>query len=177
MSFKLICHPDTPATAELSISVDVVRARPDTLYLRYIVDGDLDRVVLPPMKAGARTDGLWQSTCFEAFLRVPEQAGYVELNFAPSSDWAAYRFDDYRDGMRDAEAGVEVGRYGGIIQVLVDLSTQPDLHGSDWALGLTAVIEEKDGTKSYWALKHADGSPDFHAGDCFALTVPAPEAS
>ncbi len=42
-------------------------------------------------------------------------------------------------------------------------------------LGLSAVIEETDGTKSYWALAHpAEGPPDFHHPDCFALTLPAP---
>jgi len=40
-------------------------------------------------------------------------------------------------------------------------------------LGLSAVIEEIDGTKSYWALAHPPGKPDFHHPDCFALTLPA----
>jgi hypothetical protein len=29
--------------------------------------------------------------------------GYYELNFAPSTQWAAYRFDGYRSGMAAAE--------------------------------------------------------------------------
>lgn len=29
-------------------------------------------------------------------------------------------------------------------------------------LGLSAVIEEKGGALSYWALRHAPGRPDFH---------------
>ena len=44
-------------------------------------------------------------------------------------------------------------------------------------IGLSAVLEEKDGTKSYWALRHPPGKPDFHHPDCFALELPAPEAS
>jgi len=44
-----------------------------------------------------------------------------------------------------------------------------------WSVGLSAVIEEIDGTKSYWALRHPPGPPDFHHPDCFALTLPAPE--
>ena len=43
------------------------------------------------------------------------------------------------------------------------------------AAGLSAVIEEKDGTKSYWALAHGGGAPDFHAPACFALPLAAPE--
>ncbi len=44
----------------------------------------------------------------------------------------------------------------------------------DWKLALSAVIEETDGTKSYWALRHPPGAPDFHHPDCFALTLEAP---
>lgn len=44
-------------------------------------------------------------------------------------------------------------------------------------IALSAVIEEKDGTKSYWALRHPPGKPDFHHPDCFALTLEAPEAA
>ena len=41
-------------------------------------------------------------------------------------------------------------------------------------MGLCAVIEEKDGTKSYWALAHPPGDkPDFHDPACFALELPA----
>ena len=45
-------------------------------------------------------DGLWQHTCFEAFVGLGDGPAYLELNFSASGDWAAYRFDDYRQGMR-----------------------------------------------------------------------------
>jgi hypothetical protein len=40
-----------------------------------------------------------------------------------------------------------------------------------WRLGLSAVLEEADGGKSYWALTHPHGKPDFHHADCFALEL------
>lgn len=40
-------------------------------------------------------------------------------------------------------------------------------------VGLSAVIEERRGAKSYWALAHPAGKPDFHHSDCFALELPA----
>lgn len=49
--------------------------------------------------------------------------------------------------------------------------------GRGWRLGVSAVIEEVDDTKSYWALAHAPGPPDFHNRDCFIATLPAPERS
>ncbi|MFC7497623.1 hypothetical protein ACFQRC_00110 [Enterovirga sp. GCM10030262] len=42
-----------------------------------------------------------------------------------------------------------------------------------WQLGLSAVIEETNGRKSYWALAHPPGDPDFHHEDCFALELAA----
>ncbi len=38
-------------------------------------------------------------------------------------------------------------------------------------LALSAVIEQRDGGLSYWALRHAPGQPDFHHPDGFALTL------
>jgi hypothetical protein len=38
-------------------------------------------------------------------------------------------------------------------------------------LGLSAVIEDDNGSLSYWALKHPSGKPDFHHPDAFALEI------
>ena len=57
-----------------------------------------------------------------------------------------------------------------LVEVEQPLSDLPD---EPFDLGLTAVIEEVDGTKSYWALAHAPGPPDFHNRDCWIATVPA----
>ncbi len=38
-----------------------------------------------------------------------------------------------------------------------------------WRLGLAAVVEETNGTITYWALTHPSGKPDFHHIDGFAL--------
>ena len=43
---------------------------------------------------------------------------------------------------------------------------------ASWRLGLSAVIEDTSGGKSYWALAHPPGKPDFHHADCFALELP-----
>jgi hypothetical protein len=49
----------------------------------------------------------------------------------------------------------------------------PAWKDAPWRLGLSAVIEETSGRKSYWALAHPLGHPDFHHADCFALQIPA----
>ena len=40
-------------------------------------------------------------------------------------------------------------------------------------LGVSAVIEETNGRKSYWALAHPPGKADFHHDDGFVLQLPA----
>jgi hypothetical protein len=40
------------------------------------------------------------------------------------------------------------------------------------SMSLTAVIEEQNGTKSYWALAHPPGDPNFHHPACFMATLP-----
>jgi hypothetical protein len=45
-----------------------------------------------------------------------------------------------------------------------DLASLPWLAGADrWRVGLTAVVEARDGSLSYWALAHPPGKPDFHS--------------
>jgi hypothetical protein len=55
------------------------------------------------------------------------------------------------------------------LQAALDLSGLPRV--ATWRLGLAAVIEETSGRKSYWALGHPPGQPDFHHSDCFACEI------
>ena len=98
---SLVHHPGTPSTAIDRIEVDIARLGDVALSLVYRVFGDLDRLELPEPAPMGRADGLWRHTCFEAFVRGPD-SDYLELNFAPSLQWAAYRFTGYREGMRPA---------------------------------------------------------------------------
>ena len=36
-------------------------------------------------------------------------------------------------------------------------------------VGLSAVVESREGGLSWWALRHAPGRPDVHHPDAFAL--------
>ena len=76
--FPLVCHPDTPAGAVESITVHTERTG-QRLWLRYHVECELNALVLPGPAAPARCEGLWQSTCFEAFLRDERYATSLAL--------------------------------------------------------------------------------------------------
>ncbi|VXC93295.1 DOMON-like domain-containing protein [Sphingomonas sp. AX6] len=165
-------HSETLPVAAMSLSVSAIRTL-NLMTLGYRIDGDAGAIVFPKLATGERRDGLWQTTCFEVFIQPAGVIGYHEFNFSPSTDWASYSFDAHRAGMRDAPGVPMIERTADGMNVTVDLSAYPDLADVDWHVGLTTVIEEKDGTKSYWALKHPEGAPDFHDATCFALELPA----
>jgi hypothetical protein len=169
-------HPGSRGVAATHIEVEVAPSRAGSLVLRYFVTGKISDLRIPPVTAAARTDDLWLHTCFEAFVRTSPDAGYYELNFAPSTEWAAYWFSGYRTGMGIAtEVGAprietQSGRECYTLQVSLELDRLARLRrDANWRLGLSAVIEETSGRKSYWALAHPPGKPDFHHSDCFAL--------
>jgi len=174
----LICHPDTPSSDVASVSVELLSGSRHTLTLRYGVQ-PAGRLHLPEHHGGP-TDGLWRSTCFELFVQIVGDVGYREFNFAPTNGWAAYAFSDYRSGMEpirldrhptvldDSRSPGYPSKYQ--FDVTVDRESWP--RGTA-RIGLSAVIEEVGGTKSYWALRHPPGAPDFHHPDCFALELPA----
>ncbi len=176
----LACHPACERGAVTRLDVRVRRG-PDGLTLRFRLAGRLDRLVIPEAAAPERRDGLWRHTCFEAFVRVPGEARYAEFNVSPSGDWAAYRFDGYREGMRDlelaGEPAAEIRRGDARLGVALRLVQLPGPWGRAHALrvGVGAVVEEAGGNLAYWALAHPPGVPDFHHAAGFALEVRAAE--
>lgn len=176
MLVKLSVHERTPPGAPIAVECDVHRDG-DALVVRFILHDPEGAVSIERWRGGDRTDGLWRTTCFEAFARPAGAAGYIEVNVAPSGDWATYRFDAYREGMRDAEVEPTIDRDAASLSMRLDCGATDAFAGADWDVALSAVIEEKDGTKSYWALAHPAGAPDFHHRDCFALQLAAPEAA
>src|SRR5262249_27711317 len=142
------------------------------------------RLAIPGPAAPERTDELWRHTCFEAFLRPEPPDGaadaYAELNVAPSTQWAAYVFTGYREGMAPAPivaSAIELTQdaAGLVLAVRLNLAGL-SLPAGPCRLALSAVIEETTGAKSYWALAHPPGRPDFHHRSSFACALPAEEA-
>jgi hypothetical protein len=173
MRLALKLHPDSTSSAANSVEVEVARARDGAFALSYVVTGKISGLRLPPVVASTRADELWRHTCFEAFLSIPPDTGYYEFNFSPSTQWAAYRFSGYRSGMQVAseidERNIETSSSprSFTLRTALDLDRANVPRSTRWRLGLSAVIEETNGNKSYWALAHAPGKPDFHCADCF----------
>ncbi len=171
MRRALRLHPKDRRDAVSRIAVEVTRPMPGSLALRYILTGRMAEIVVPPPAEPLRTDELWKHTCFELFVAAGGD-GYDEFNFAPSTAWAAYRFDGYRLNRRPTAAApqIAVESADARLELVVALALP---RAAKLRLGLSAVIEEKGGRFSYWALNHPPGNPDFHHPDCFALELGA----
>ena len=174
-TIRLVPHPGSPHP-NIDVRVEIAR-EPGLLRVWFVVTGDLAVLRMPAAEKPARYDGLWNYTCFEVFLRGAAGESYCEFNVAPSRRWAAYQFDSYRQGMaylREPEP-ISVSTQAShsvTVSVEIDLNELP--MSPPLRLGLCAVIEDLKGGKSYWALRHPQGQPDFHHPDCFAIQLPAP---
>ena len=154
-----------------------VRVEQGTLTASFVLEGDLSRIRVPPSGAPRVGDRLWHHTCFELFVGATHSAAYHELNFSPSREWAAYAFRGYRDGGPVADAALAPGiavRAGADLRLDASVALERLSTGYGNAalrIGVSAVVEETNGTISYWALRHPPGNPDFHHADAFALVL------
>lgn len=177
MQLNLVPHPQTPPADpafKLWANVDHAGALGvvATTNIWFGISAPSTRFVIPETSDPDRADDLWQTTCFEAFLKNPEGDDYREWNFGPSGKWAAYDFTSQREGRTNPDVAAPYIRIEDNLTwwaVGATIAVDADIR---WALGLSAVLEEKDGTKSYWALAHPPGDkPDFHDPLCFAAQL------
>jgi hypothetical protein len=145
-----------------------------SLRFEYRLQGELAQLAIPRRTPPRRVDRLWEHTCFEAFVAPAGSARYFELNFSPATEWAAYAFDGYRQGMRPLAFAQA--------PAIVTAATDDELHVTaavelagfadapwPWRIGLAAVVEDLAGGRAYFALGHPRTQPDFH--DAAAFTV------
>lgn len=174
----LIHHPDTADAATKSWYIGVkAQYQNGNLTLRYEVQANINKLAIPEQKPTSEADGLWQHTCFEAFIAIVEEPPYHEFNFSPSGQWAAYAFNDYR-ARKPWQAQPTPAIHFVLtddLMVLTAIINEANLpynpHHQPFRLGLSAVLENKAGELSYWALFHPSGKPDFHHRSGFTLSI------
>ena len=175
-SVSLVCHEATPARQVRTIVVRVSR-RSDRIGISFRLEGELSRLRIPLPGPHHRVDGLWRHTCFETFVAVDGTSAYREFNFAPSGQWAAYAFRDYRSSVPlvlEEDPEIALRATADCLEldtVLPRVSWPTPTANEKVRLGLSAVVEDESGALSYWALNHPAGKADFHHRDCFALEL------
>ena len=144
------------------------------MTLHYAVSGEIGAILVPPQRPTTRTDNLWKHTCFEVFIATGSHLPYREFNLSPSSEWAAYQFNSYRKSSGNLEVSTPPKITTSKTASLLELNAEIETGLSDsapWRLAVSAVIEEKSGAKSYWALTHPQPKPDFHLPESFTLKL------
>ena len=176
--YRLEPHPACAALGVTAVEARVTAHDANWLTLRWRIEAAHD-LVLPGFAGKGRADGLWQTTCFELFLRPDGDTAYHEFNLSPSERWNAYRFSAPRDGMsewpmpRDAVCTMRPGGKFAIFDAALPAAGLPQ---TECAMGISCVIEETGGYKSYWALAHGREAPDFHDPSCFTARLGAASA-
>jgi hypothetical protein len=123
-----------------------------------------------------RKDKLWEDICFELFLAPVGVDAYHEFNLAPSGDWNVYAFESYRRGMQKEKSFgslpffCEKGPSKFFLRI--DLDASPLIRAAGLAdIGIAAVLKDRRGRVSFWALAHPHDRPDFHRREGFLITL------
>lgn len=110
----------------------------------------------------SRRDGLWKTTCFEAFWARPRERSYWELNLAGDGGWNLYHFEDYRVPQpprpsEDFRMESWETKTSGSLECA--LSTSLDLPKLEASI---CVIARTEGATHYFSTRHAGEKPDYH---------------
>ncbi len=114
-----------------------------------------------------REDGLWKSTCFEAFWGEVGSPAYWELNLSPSGDkWNLYRFSDYRVPQPPARSeDFELKRVH-VREGIIVCELQGVRSFGKFEASLCAVVCTESGP-NYFSVSHAGTKADFHLRKSF----------
>lgn len=167
---SLILHPDCAAGSVSAIEA-LIEPTSHGCRATFVAHGYMSRSAVPPVQEAGRFDNLWTTTCFEIFWSH-DGTSYREFNLSPSTRWAAYDFDGFREGMRDAPAEIEIAVEvsEAMLRLTADIRSDLPLPAT---VALNAIIEDADGVNRFWALDFRPGAPEFHAAECRALELPA----
>jgi hypothetical protein len=171
-NFALIPFKTDIASA-ISITGEIERQQ-NQLTLKYQLTG---QIIIPPrVNHPTRQFNLWEDTCCEFFLGLKDSRQYWEFNLSPAGHWNVYRFLDYRQDLLEETAfdrlpfEVVQGNDNLWLNLKVDLQRiiPPE---KSLMVGVTAVIRDRAGQFSYWALTHPGKEADFHDRDAFRICL------
>jgi hypothetical protein len=175
-TFSLQPFSDNEPLSNLKIAGNIARNE-NLLIISYALLGDIKEVEIPPLSDTAgRSHELWQETCFEFFLGVKDSPGYWEFNLTSTGDWNIYHFDNYRQGMQEETAFTtlpfSVQHSPDCLAIALDIDLDKIVPADQiLEIAITAVIKQKNGEVTYWALTHQGAEADFHRRDSFIIEL------
>lgn len=166
-----------------SLSINNMRENGILISISYNLDyKNYDqKIVFPKLSNNpTRKDFLWETTCFELFLKLHNSDSYLEFNLSPSKDYNTYQFSNYRQKIchHDWPTNITLDdskqnssfTLSATIQIpqSCELFFQND-HSTINA-GISAIVKCDDTTTLYYALTHSDNlKADFHSPDSFTF--------
>ena len=176
----LTCHAQSLAGGIEGIGATITRGMTGEVTVTYRVSGETGALEIPARSTPHRIDGLWKNTCFELFIGSFEDENYLEYNFSPSRQWAAYQFAGYRSDMAALETNdpnIKAVQDAVSLTLIATIALPNAWQARSLRVGVSAVMATKTGDISYWAIAHPPGKPDFHHRDCFAVQLEARSAA
>lgn len=177
-SFTLKPFKATLETEEIALTGTILRTD-NTLSLRYLLSGNLDKVRIPqPNPTPQRRDRLWEQTCLEYFLHPtnPSTSHYWEINLSPCGDWNIFALSGYRTGLQEelaiAHLPFQIHQTPDRLQLDLTMDIAPLSGTQDIQIGISAVLIFGD-RESHWAIAHPATQADFHHPKSFALHFPS----
>ncbi|MGZ3769507.1 MAG: DOMON-like domain-containing protein [Bdellovibrio sp.] len=171
MKNSLVPFSLTNNTKEISVETNFLFLSNNSWTVEFSVKGSINKILWPAETASkkSRSDELWKSTCFEFFFSSEKnnETPYTEINCSPNSNWNAYSFSGYREGMKlntdiqvNLKNNTQPQAENHLTKFTVEIKSTTPMDARTYAP--TMVIEFTDGEKSYWATSHPSPQPDFH---------------
>lgn len=174
--------PFAPTPHPLQFEVDFQLSN-GKLTIVYLLTGSINQVQLleKPLVPSPRADELWNSTCFEWFIKSNSSKKYWEFNAAPTGFWNFYELEDYRTNLK-ASPLVETPKFSLTQELsssdhyqfrlevnMIDLFKNELTLSNNGRMAITSVVQWKSGEVSYYSLQHPLQKPDFHSDEGFAI--------
>lgn len=116
-----------------------------------------------------RKIGLWEGTCFEAFIKDPKSERYLEFNFSGTGLWNCFYFEEKGQELKE-HVSLQISSHRFISRPRKrifsfsipkkDIDFLMSNHQLD--IGLSTILMDDDEHKEYFSIKHLKDKPDFH---------------
>jgi hypothetical protein len=183
---KKTLQPFSRPPLPLTISVEV-QCTPILFIFDFYLVGSVNAVSLLDQSATtlSRAEELWNSTCFEWFLKSKNHKNYWEFNGAPTGHWNFYELEGYRTNLLEStlvdQPVISCNRgttdsiansYSYHVEIPAErLLTNAQINFDEGVLAISSVVKWQSGETSYFSLNHANDKPDFHSEAGFILSL------
>ncbi len=167
--YSLISY-DQNTAPDITIECEL-NSTPESVFISYKLQGALSNIDLGEGNPHhARVMKLWEKSCFELFIKNADNS-YIEFNFSPEFEFNCFYFAGLGDALceysRMDSVKIDILLSLDVFHLIAEIDKKkfPEsffMNKGHLKVGITSVIQDKNGSISYWALSHHDTRPNFH---------------